>query len=61
MRNHTSVAWRHKKAAFFRLFCIGVTAFAVLILMLLVYQVSVLGLPWLDAQFLSCFPSRFPE
>ncbi len=61
MSTPRNLAWRHKKAACFRIFCIGVTAFAVLILSLLVYQVSVLGMPWLDAQFLSSFPSRFPE
>ena len=61
MAAQSNLAWRHKKAAFFKNFCIGVTGFAVLILCLLIYQVSVLGLPWLDAQFLSSFPSRFPE
>ncbi len=61
MAAQSNLAWRHKKAAFFRYFCISVTAFAVLILGMLIYQVSVLGLPWLDSQFLSSFPSRFPE
>ena len=61
MSSQNNLSWRHKKATFFRYFCVGVTAFAVLILGLLIYQVSVLGLPWLDAQFLSNFPSRFPE
>ena len=52
MAAQSNLAWRHKKAAFFKNFCIAVTGFAVLVLCLLIYQVSVLGLPWLDAQFL---------
>ena len=56
-----NLAWRHRKASLFRYFCYGVTGSAVLLLAVLIYEVSVLGLPWLDAQFLSSFPSRFPE
>ncbi len=54
-------AWRHEKAAIFRWFCFAVTGSAVVILGVLLWQVTTLGLPWLDAQFLSSFPSRFPE
>lgn len=63
MNRHTSnnLAWRHRKARGFKYFCIAVTAAAVMILALLIYQVSSLGLPWIDGQFLSSFPSRFPE
>lgn len=61
MRVETNLAWRHRKALWFRYFCIGVTASAVGLLAILIYQVSVLGFPWLDAQFLSSYPSRFPE
>jgi phosphate transport system permease protein len=63
MKNSDSsnLKWRHQKAEMFRYFCIGVTGFAVAILAILIYQVSVLGMPWLDAQFLNSFPSRFPE
>ena len=61
MASRGNLVWRHRKADWFRYFCIGVTGSAVLVLGLLVYQVSVLGLPWLDMQFLSSFPSRFPE
>jgi len=56
-----NLAWRHKKARLFQYFCIGVTGSAVLLLAVLIYQVSALGMPWLDSQFLSSFPSRFPE
>jgi phosphate transport system permease protein len=57
----SNLAWRHRKATWFRFFCIGVTIFAVCILAVLLVQVTVLGLPWLDTQFLTSFPSRFPE
>ena len=52
---------RHLLAKIFRWACIAVTGFAVLILGILIYQVTVMGLPWLDMQFLDSFPSRFPE
>jgi len=57
----TNLAWRHRKATMFRWFCFTVTASAVVILGMLLWQVTSLGLPWLDAQFLTSFPSRFPE
>ncbi|MBT4162677.1 MAG: phosphate ABC transporter permease PstA [Gammaproteobacteria bacterium] len=56
-----NLSWRHKKAKLFQSFCLGVTVSAVTLLAILIYQVSMLGLPWLDGQFLSSFPSRFPE
>ena len=59
--NVSNLKWRHQKAAIFRWICFGVTGSAVLILAVLLFQVSSLGLPWLDAQFLNSFPSRFPE
>ena len=52
---------RHLLAKIFRWTCIAVTGFAVLILGILIYQVTVMGLPWLDMQFMDSFPSRFPE
>lgn len=61
MKADSNLAWRHRKARLFQYFCVGVTASAVVLLALLIYQVSVLGFPWLDPQFLSSFPSRFPE
>jgi phosphate transport system permease protein len=33
----------------------------ILLLALLIYHVTVEGLPWLDWQFINSFPSRFPE
>ena len=55
------LARRHRRSSLFRWCCIGVTGFAVLVLVTLLWQVTTIGLPWLDAQFLTSFPSRFPE
>ncbi|MAI41904.1 MAG: phosphate ABC transporter permease PstA [Candidatus Azotimanducaceae bacterium] len=52
---------RHLAAMIFRWMCISVTGLAVIILGILIYQVTIMGLPWLDMQFLDSFPSRFPE
>ena len=60
MKVSNDLVWRHKKAKLFRYVCVGVTASAIILLALLIYQVSVLGMPWLDGQFLNSFPSRFP-
>ena len=59
--SNSSVAWRRRKSDMFRWFCFGVTGLAVLILLVLLYEVTSVGLPWLDAQFLTSFPSRFAE
>lgn len=56
-----NLARRHRRAKWFEYFCITVTFSAVGILGLLIWQVSVDGLAWLDWQFLANFPSRFPE
>lgn len=52
---------RHRKARQFRLLCASVTWASVGLLALLLFQVGVTGLGWLDWQFISSFPSRFPE
>lgn len=51
---------RHRIATGFKYLCAAVTFLAVAILAVLVYDVTSTGLPWLDLQFLSSFPSRFP-
>ncbi len=61
MSKPRNLVWRHRKAKAFEYFCIAVTALAVVLLAILVYQASVLGIPWLDMQFIDSFPSRFPE
>jgi len=52
---------RHRKARHFRLLCASVTWASVGLLGLLLFQVGVTGLGWLDWQFISSYPSRFPE
>ena len=52
---------RHRISAAFKLFCLSVTCLAVAILGILIFEVTLLGLPWLNADFITSFPSRFPE
>ena len=54
------LANRHRKARFFALFCAAVTWLGAALLFVLLYQISVDGFKWLDLQFLTSFPSRFP-
>jgi len=51
---------RHRKAVYFSRFCALVTWLGVTLLAVLFYQIAVDGYMWLDFQFLSSFPSRFP-
>ncbi|MFT7131421.1 MAG: phosphate transport system permease protein [Cyclobacteriaceae bacterium] len=60
-RRSGSLQRRHLYSRAFRIACIGFTMTAVGVLGLLLYQVAAAGLPWLDMQFLTSFPSRFPE
>lgn len=55
------LAGRHRKAKLFSAFCGVVTWSGVLLLAVLLYQVSIDGFRWLDWQFITSFPSRFPE
>ncbi|MDT8398310.1 MAG: phosphate ABC transporter permease PstA [Pseudomonadales bacterium] len=52
---------RHQKARVFARFCALVTWSGVLLLGVLLYDVAIEGFAWLDWQFISSFPSRFPE
>ncbi len=56
-----NLAQRQYKTKLFRLFCASITWLSTLILAVLVWQVTASGFNWLDWQFLSSFPSRFPE
>ena len=51
---------RHRKAKLFSMLCSLVTWLGVALLGVLLYQVSSDGFKWLDLQFLTSFPSRFP-
>ena len=61
MFDSNNLKMRHLKSKLFIQFCRLVTWLGVLLLMVLIYQVSVQGYHWLDMQFLSSFPSRFPH
>lgn len=52
---------RQRSARIFEKLCKVLTAGCLVLLAVLLVHVTKEGLPWLDAQFLSSFPSRFPE
>jgi phosphate transport system permease protein len=52
---------RHRKAKLFSIICAVVTWFSVSILCVLLLRVCLDGFGWLDWQFLTDFPSRFPD
>jgi phosphate transport system permease protein len=45
----------------FAVLCLAATAVCVLVLFVLIWKVAWQGIPWLNANFLTSFPSRFPE
>lgn len=51
---------RHLHAAIFKFICLSFTWFGLLILGVLLFHVLREGLAWVDFQFLTSFPSRFP-
>jgi phosphate transport system permease protein len=56
-----NLAWRQRKARMFRRACAAVTWMAVAILAMMLVHIALAGWQWVDGQFLSSFPSRFPE
>ncbi|MEM7164666.1 MAG: phosphate ABC transporter permease PstA [Planctomycetota bacterium] len=52
---------RRRKSTAFRYVCMSVTWMSVVLLVLLLAHVTKAGIDWLDWQFLTSFPSRFPE
>lgn len=52
---------RHATTNCFRLLCAAVAWAGIVILAVLLFHVSREGIRWLDLQFLTEFPSRFPE
>ena len=56
-----NLARRHKIARAFRLVCAAVTWIGVALLGVLIFHVTREGFLWIDWQFLTDFPSRFPE
>lgn len=59
-RQKSHLERRHRKAKMFSLFCATVTWMGAALLFVLLYQVCMQGYQWLDLQFLTSFPSRFP-
>lgn len=55
------LARRQRTARIFQIACSSVTFLAVAILGILIYEVTITGIGWLDWQFMTSFPSRFPE
>jgi phosphate transport system permease protein len=53
--------YRRRRARLFSQICAGLTWLAVVLLGILIVHVTRQGLGWVDWQFLSDFPSRFPE
>jgi phosphate transport system permease protein len=64
MTDAQSIAHRRRATRLSRAFavlCLAATALCVLVLLVLIWEVLWQGLPWLNADFLMNFPSRFPE
>ncbi len=61
LRAPANLRQRHRVAWAFKTACMALTWFCLVLLAVLLVHATREGLPWLDAQFLSNFPSRFPE
>jgi len=55
-----TLSQRHLIAKVFRIFCAFMTWFGVIVLAILLFHVTCEGIKWLDIEFLTNFPSRFP-
>ncbi|MEM8593214.1 MAG: phosphate ABC transporter permease PstA [Pseudomonadota bacterium] len=60
-RKDPHLAARHLKSKLFKWACASTVVLALFILCVLMVQVSLDGIKWLDMQFITSFPSRFPE
>lgn len=60
-QNHTNLPRRKQHERLFRILCFLATTTGVLLLSLLLYNILRDGTPRLNLQFLTAFPSRFPE
>ncbi len=60
-REISNLKRRHMKARWARYLFIALTWVAIFLLGILLVRVGRQGLAWLDWQFLTSFPSRFPE
>jgi len=53
--SNTNIQKRHRKARMFRLLCAGVTWLGAALLAILLIQITLDGIKWLDIQFLTSF------
>jgi len=60
-QEHLNLQRRHRKALLFSRFCAAVTWSSVLLLAVLLIDIAIDGFSWLDWQFITSNPSRFPE
>lgn len=60
MNSASNLRYRQRKAEAFRLFCRFVTWLSIIVLAILLLHITWQGIKWLDWQFLTSFPSRFP-
>jgi len=60
-QEHQNLQRRHRKARLFSYFCAAVTWSSVLLLAVLLIDIAIDGFSWLDWQFITSNPSRFPE
>jgi phosphate transport system permease protein len=60
-QEHLNLLRRHRKARLFRFFCAAITWASVLLLAVLLIDIAFDGFSWLDWQFITSNPSRFPE
>ena len=56
-----NLAHRRRLESSFRVLCVGLSWLGVVLLAVLLIEVSRDGVGWLDREFLTNFPSRFPE
>lgn len=61
LRAPANLRHRHRIARAFKAVCVTLTWFCLVLLAVLLIHATREGLPWLDLQFISEFPSRFPE
>ncbi|MEX2307105.1 MAG: phosphate ABC transporter permease PstA [Pirellulales bacterium] len=63
--SHAESTKYHRRRALlsqvFAVVCLAATALCVLVLVILIWEILWNGIPWLNAKFLTSFPSRFPE
>ncbi len=60
MPARSNLSGRQRRARGFRILCAAMTGSGIVLLAILLFEVTRQGVGWLDWQFLTSFPSRFP-